>query len=137
MVAQRSTAPGIDMTPMIDIVFNLLLFFLLSSSYVQHSSLEVKLPESTTSKELEGEAVVVDVTRDDRIFFNGKALDFEGLRAAMSTAYPEPGSDKPLLIRADAQALHGRVIAILDIARERKVKALNIATMPDAAAGER
>jgi biopolymer transport protein ExbD len=139
MVGQKS-GPVIDMTPMIDIVFNLLLFFLLSSSYVQHSSLEVKLPQSTQSRELEGEAVVVDLTRDDRIFFNGKLVTLDELRAAMVTAYPEPGSDKPLLIRADAQAMHGRVIAILDIARAQKVKALNIATMPagpaEAAAGE-
>lgn len=131
MVAQKS-ASTIDMTPMIDIVFNLLLFFILSSSYVQHSSLEVKLPDSTTSAAVQGEAVVVDLTSEDKIFFNRKEVDLEGLRAAMAEAYADTSTDRPLLVRADAQAMHGKVVAILDIARQQKVKALNIATIPTA-----
>jgi biopolymer transport protein ExbD len=128
--AQQGLKPGSDMTPMIDIVFNLLLFFLLSSSYVQHTALEVRLPEATSAPSIEGEAVVVELTRDDRLFFQSKEVTLEELRAGMREAYPEKGSTRPLLIRADAQAFHGRVVALLDIARDLGVSSLNVATIP-------
>lgn len=130
MVGGKPT-PGIDMTPMIDIIFNLLLFFLLSSSFVEHTSMEVKLPRASTSQSFEGEAVVVELTRDDRLFLQGTPVTLEELKARMKELYTTPDDPKPLLVRADAQALHGRVVAILDIARAVGVKALNVATVPE------
>lgn len=115
---------------MIDIVFNLLLFFLLSSSYVQHSAMEVNLPEASNTPALEGEAVVVDITRDDRFFLQGKEVTLDELKAGISSQYTSPSTDKPLLIRADAKAFHGRVVALLDLARGLGVKSLNVATVP-------
>lgn len=130
-VVSSKASPTIDMTPMIDIVFNLLLFFILSSSFVEHTSMEVKLPRASTSQAFEGEAVVVELTRDDHLFLQGKEVSVDDLRTTMHQLYQDPENGKPLLVRADAQALHGRVVAILDIAREVGVKALNVATLPE------
>lgn len=133
-IVAAKPAPGIDMTPMIDIVFNLLLFFLLSSSFVEHTSMEVKLPRASTSQSFEGEAVVVELTRDDQLFLQGKAVSLDELRNRMKELYANPEEPRPLLVRADAQALHGRVVAVLDIARTVGVKALNVATLPEGGA---
>ncbi len=132
-----SDRPTIDMTPMIDIVFNLLLFFLLSSSFVQHTSLEVKLPQASTSVSFEGEAVVVELTRDDRIFVQGKEVSLPDLPGRLKELYPDPESGKPLLIRADEHVFHGRVVTLLDIARSVGVSQLNVATIPSKTGNER
>lgn len=128
----------IDMTPIIDIVFNLLLFFLLSSSYVQHTAIDVKLPESTTGEKMESEPVIIEITRDERIFIDGEATNFEGLRLSLGEKYADAVEEpRPLLIRADAYAYHGRIVTVLDLARELGITALNIETLPsERAVGE-
>lgn len=124
---------SVDMTPMIDIVFNLLLFFLCSSSYVQHATIEIKLPEASNTVEMQGQPVTVDLTRTDVISVNGKRVNsIEELTDTLKAAYPpDSKKEKPLLIRADAFAFHGRVIAILDIARGIGVRTLNVETIPE------
>ncbi|RMH55347.1 MAG: biopolymer transporter ExbD [Candidatus Hydrogenedentota bacterium] len=122
-----------DMTPIIDIVFNLLLFFLLSSSYVQHSALDVKLPKAATSEGVEGEVVIVELNRQDQIFLQGKPVEgLEDLEKRLGAIYSNAGAEekKPLLIRADEFVYHGRVVSVLDIARKVGVQSLNVATVP-------
>lgn len=128
--AQQGLKPGSDMTPMIDIIFNLLLFFILSSSYVQNTALEIRLPETTSAANFEGEAIVVELRQDESLLFQSKQVTFDELRQEMRAVYPEPGSTRPLLIRADLNAKHGHVVAILDLAREFGVSSLNVATIP-------
>lgn len=125
----NSPKAPIDMTPMIDIVFNLLLFFVLSSSYVQHTSMEVKLPQASTSAAIEGDIVVIELTRDERIFLQGKEVFLSEIEAKLREYYPEPNLPKPLLIRADEYARHGSVIALLDISRRVGITSLNVATI--------
>lgn len=126
---QAPSTSSIDMTPMIDIVFNLLLFFLLSTSYVQHSSLEVKIPYASTATAVENQVIVVDLTRDDRLFLQGEEMTLEALRAELTKLY-EKDKSRALLIRADEDAVHGHVVALLDLSREVGVTELNIATVP-------
>lgn len=128
----QSSTPNIDMTPMIDIVFNLLLFFLLSSSYVQHTTIDVRLPVAKTSKPVESEIVLLELHRDERMMLQGEPIVFDELAAKLAALYPAEQLDKPLLVRADAQSYHGHVVAILDAAREIGVKSLNIETLPPA-----
>lgn len=126
------------MTPMIDIVFNLLLFFLLSTSYIQHSAMEVQLPKATTATNIENQVVVVELTAKDNIFLDGKEMlpaaagetGLDTLKAELTKIYTSPDVQRPLLIRADEDAVHGHVVALMDIARELGVKSLNIATLP-------
>ena len=127
--AAYSQRAPIDMTPMLDIVFNLLLFFLLSSSFVQHTSIEVKLPKTASSTPVEGEVVVIELTSSERIFLQGKELSLQDLPSKLKELYSGSDLQRPLLIRADEHAYHGGVVALLDIAREVGVTSLNVATM--------
>lgn len=125
----------IDMTPMIDIVFNLLLFFLLSTSYVQHSAIQIALPIASTAKAMENEVVVLDLTEDQRIYLN--EIKIEGmdiLRVEMGRIYSDSEAleRRPLLVRADAQARHEHVVALLDFVRDIGVKSYFVATLPSA-----
>ncbi|MBL4889544.1 MAG: biopolymer transporter ExbD [Candidatus Lindowbacteria bacterium] len=121
---------NVDMTPIIDIVFNLLLFFLLSSSYVQHEVIDIKLPEATSSKTAEAELNMIEIRKDQTIFIQGDEVAFEDLRPALARLYPKEDLAKPLLVRADELAYHGHVVAILDAARDLGVAQLNIETLP-------
>lgn len=124
-----ANTPAMDMTPMIDIIFNLLLFFILSTSYIQHSAMEVSLPQATTATVLENQVVVVDLTRDDRIYLQGEEMTLDHLKTELEKIYSADIS-RPLLVRADQDAIHGHVVAILDLSRKIGIKTLNIATLP-------
>lgn len=123
-----------DMTPMIDIIFNLLLFFILSSSYVQHTAIEIKVPSASSGTSVEGDMVAVELTKDDRLFLGGKEIVFDELEPKLRELYPA-GSDttvvKPMLVRADAMAYHSRVVAILDVAKKVGVRALAVETVAE------
>lgn len=119
-----------NMTAMVDVMFNLLLFTLLSTSYIQHSAMEIQLPKATTGEGLQNQAVVVELTANDKIFLEGKEMGLEDLRTELGKIYASSEAQRPFLIRADEESAHGHVVALMDIARELGIKSLNIATLP-------
>ncbi len=116
-------------TPLVDVVFNLLLFFMLSSSFIVHSGIKIKLPEASI-KETEREAKLnVTITRDNRIFLNERRVNLKTLPQTMK-GFITTGKEEILFIKADANVRHGLVVEVMDIAKRAGVERLAIATEP-------
>lgn len=118
---------GLDMTPFVDIIFNLLLFFLLSTSYVQHTAMELSLPGSSQSRGVEGVAIEVTLMSDQRIFLYDKPIALADLPAALA-AEKEKGRTV-FLLKGDKSAYHGHAIEILDIAKSVGLEDIRVATI--------
>ena len=114
-----------DMVPFIDIVFNLLIFFLLTSSYVFQPGIKINLPKAVTSEVLKEEPLVITVTSEDAIYLNDKIATVKELISKLNKVSKEKGT---LLIKADKKASVGRVVEIWDMCREAGVPQVNIAT---------
>jgi len=100
--------------PLVDVVFLLLIFFVLSSSFVQVSAISIKLP-SIKGQLTSAEKLVVTIDEDNRYYFNDQVMDLETLReqlAKISTKY-KIGS---IIVRADKDAPHGVVTKVLALA---------------------
>ena len=116
-------------TPLVDVVFNLLLFFMLSSSFIVHPGIKIKLP-TATSKETERETKLnITITRDNRIFLNEKRVSINNLSQAIGD-FVAAGREEILFIKADADVRHGLVVEVMDIAKSSGVERLAIATQP-------
>ena len=113
------------MTPLIDTVFNLLIFFLLTSSYVFQPGIKINLPKAVTSEVLKEEPLVITVTSEDAIYLNDKIATVQELISKLKKISKEKGT---LLIKADKKASVGRVVEIWDMCREAGVPQVNIAT---------
>ncbi len=115
----------IDIAPLIDVIFQLLIFFMLSSSFTFQSGISVKLPKAVTSDIIKEENMVVTITSENIIYFNGAITTLKELKQRLG----QPNvKDRPLLIKADRRASVGRIVDIWDLCRNLGIERINIAT---------
>ncbi len=115
----------LDITPLIDVVFLLLIFFMLTSSFIFQPGIRVNLPKAVTSEILQKELLVVVITEGNEIFISERPITRDELVSRVTLAARDGQS---LLIKADKQADLGKVIEIWDICRQFDVKRISIAT---------
>lgn len=115
----------IDIAPLIDVIFQLLIFFMLSSSFTFQSGINVKLPKAVTSDVITEENFVVTITSENVTYLNGAVITLKELKERLS----QPGiKERPLLIKADRRASVGRIVDVWDLCRELGIERINIAT---------
>lgn len=128
---RRSRKPAINITPLIDVVFLLLIFFMVSSTFRQTPGIAVALPEAQTAEALtEDRPREVTVRADGTIHYDQRPVDRDGLRDALRelmAAEPEVG----LVLRADKAAPFQAGLLVMDVAREVGFDRLEIPTRPD------
>ncbi|MEZ4655852.1 MAG: biopolymer transporter ExbD [Candidatus Eisenbacteria bacterium] len=117
----------LESTAMSDIIFNLLIFFLLSSSFVVQSGIQVDLPQVVAPVQLELKKVVVTLKADGTVFVNDQQVEWKDLRTHLGEAI-EAAPDKQVVIRGDDKAALGRAVEIWDTARELGATGLAVAT---------
>lgn len=115
---------AIDIAPLIDVVFQLLIFFMLTSSFIFQPGIKIKLPKAVTSEVIREEALVVVITADNQIFLKKKPVTLQQLKSKLKLQR----KDRPLLIKADKKASLGTVVDVWDICREVNINQINIAT---------
>jgi len=115
----------IDIAPLIDVIFQLLIFFMLSSSFTFQSGINVKLPKAVTSDVIKAENFIIAITSENVLYLNGAITTMKELTAQLNK--PE-SKDKPLLIKADRRASFGRIVDVWDLCRNLGIERINIAT---------
>ncbi|MCC6746267.1 MAG: biopolymer transporter ExbD [Deltaproteobacteria bacterium] len=118
----------LDITPLIDCIFQLLIFFLLTASFVATPNVGVELPKSSATATSSPERdVVVVVTREGAIQFDGKTVSASDLVGALKKSFAQrPGAR--VLIQADRLSYHGQVVKVMDAAKAVGYKRLGVAT---------
>lgn len=121
--------PSINITPLIDVMFLLLIFFMVSSTFREQVGIEITLPgaETATAQEVEAYEIIVD--RDGQIYFGDEPVDDAGLRSALARVLKEEPAAR-LVLRADREADFGRALRAMDIARDVGGERLIIPTAP-------
>lgn len=115
----------IDIAPLIDIVFQLLIFFMLTSSFIIQPGIKVNLPKAVTSEIVKYENIEIMVTSENVTYFNGKVVTSQELKKLLKQA---AGRNQSILIKSDRRASLGRVVEIWDMARDLSITQINIAT---------
>ena len=111
--------------PLIDVMFNLLIFFMLTSNFVVQSGIRVHLPNAISSEVIRSENLVVTLTGQDLLFLNDKPITINVLMEKIREAAQDK---KTLLLKADTNASLGRVVEIWDLCRQYGIPQINIAT---------
>ncbi len=118
----------IEAAPMVDVVFLLLIFFILSSSFVLQPGIEVNLPPSQVKTPGAFQGLVVTVTRGDILFFNEERTTLDRLRSSLRQAKLRRAGSQQLVVKADRDVPHGTVVEIMSMAIEAGITSINIAT---------
>lgn len=132
---RRPSDPEVNLVSLIDVVFLLLLFFLLSTTFNQQSSIHISLPKSSAQQEQVPEKqVMLSIDAAGEYYVNGQHVvnrQVETLKRALSSVI---GSEKnpPLIISADAKTPHQAVVTAMDAARQAGLVHLSISTQQTA-----
>jgi biopolymer transport protein ExbD len=134
--------PEINVISLVDVLLVLVLFFMVSTSFLRETEISLQLPEATTTEsraEAPREALEVMITQTGSYLVNGRELvnsERRTLRAAIERLAGEQ-RDQPVFIRADAAATHQAVVTAMDVAGQLGFVRINIATVTPADAKAR
>ncbi len=135
---RRSEEPELNLTSLIDVVLLLLIFFMLSTRFIDEGRIQMRLPEAGAEPQAtEASSLEIEVTAQGRYRVNGRTVaddDPASLAAALRRA---AGSDRstPVTIRADGRATHQSVVTAMDVAGRAGFRQINIATVHDGQEG--
>jgi len=115
----------LDIAPLIDIVFLLLIFFMLTSSFIFQPGIKINLPKAITSEVIHEKSLIILVTANNYIYLNDRVITMSELSSRLRIAAKE---NKPLLIKADRRASLGKVVEVWDMCRDEGISQINIAT---------
>jgi len=136
---QRRDEVGVNLTPLIDIVFLLLIFFMVSTTFTRETQLSIDLPEASGQpQEASDDRIEILIDEGGSYRVNGQALVDARLRTLQAAIYKISAGDTtlPMVITADAQAAHESVVRAMDAAGQMGFVHLSITTrQPDEGAG--
>jgi len=121
---------NVDMTPMIDIVFQLILFFLVSTTFAILPGIKLNLPTSRTSEGTSIQGITISAGADGSLFFNEKEILIEelGEELVMFDTGDTKKVDFPVSLEADSEVTNGTIVGIFDVIRESGYSIINLRT---------
>jgi biopolymer transport protein ExbD len=124
--AAESEEHGIDLAPMLDFMINLLIFFIITTSFVKQAGVVVFKPEATTAFNRESGNIMIAIRQNGEIWMDRKQVSLQQVRAMIERLHVERPDDTAVII-ADKQSQAGVVAAVMDEIRIGGIKTVSIA----------
>jgi len=126
--SQQVEAEGeIDITPMLDVVFIMLIFFIVTASFVKESGIEVNRPDASTAQAKPRANILIAINASDEIWINKRRVDESQVRANIERLHAE-NPQGTVVIQADEEAKTRKLVAVMDAARQAGVYDVSLAT---------
>jgi biopolymer transport protein ExbD len=125
----QERAPGIDMAPLIDMVFILLIFFIVTTAFVRETGVEVDKPEATTAVRLEDDLILLAITPSGEVWYDHNNIGIAGVRSTVAALLLS--KDRPVVIQADRRATTDLLVRVMDQAKLAGATSLSIATVQE------
>jgi len=129
----RRTAAAINIAPLVDVIFLLVIFFAVSTTFLESSGLKLELPQTRSTAKQELKDLTVALDADGRLSFEGKIVEPAELKERLKALLVE-SDDKLVVLRADRSTAHGDVVKVMDLIRDAGASGLTVAART--AAGE-
>ncbi len=129
--AQRYRETDVNITPLIDVVFLLLIFFMVSTTFEQESELKLVLPEASEQQlQAREDLILVHIDTNEQVYIGAEPLAGAGVAAISAALREQAGAAgaMPVVIRADAAVSHQAVIKVMDAARQAGLVNITFAT---------
>ena len=130
LAAKEKDEATVDMTPMLDIVFIMLIFFIVTSTFVKQSGLEVNRPPAATAEDQRRVSILIAIGPGNSVWLGNKEVDIRAVRAGVEKLLAE----NPLgsvVIQSDEKAKSGILLQVMDQVRQAGAPATAIATEKD------
>ncbi len=122
---------SMDVTPLIDVVFLLLIFFMITTTFANSSGIEVDLPKANSgTNALNSQDLVVAIDNEGRIIYEHKEVSLEELQALLEQI-PKEERNQTVVVQADTVTQHGLVVQVMDAVKEVGFARLAVATQQE------
>jgi biopolymer transport protein ExbD len=121
---------NVDLVPMIDVVFQLILFFLVSTTFAVLPGITLSLPESSTAQGTQAGGITITAEADGTLWFNSSKVTFEQLDAELAgfDTGKKAKEEFPVTLEADDSVTNGTIVHIFDVIRRNGFSAVNLRT---------
>lgn len=118
---------GIDLSPLIDVVFILLIFFIVTTVFIKETGVEVQKPQAVTSEQLENELILIAITATGEVVHDNSNIGVSGVRSTVSALLL--AQERPVVIQADRVVTTDLLVRVIDEAKLGGAREVNIATV--------
>ena len=127
--ADDTSEGGIDMSPMIDCVFILLIFFIVTTTFVEETGVEVDKPQAASSVNLQKNSILLALTANGDVVYGGKNIGIQGVQPVVRRmVLKDKGDELPVIVQADTTAPSGLLVRVIDEAKLGGAKKVSVAT---------
>ena len=123
----EDSSSGIDLTPMLDVVFIMLIFFIVTASFIKETGVEVNRPDASTAEQKENVNILVAVTATNEIWIDQRRIDRRSVRSVIERMHAE-NPKGAVVIQADKASNTETVTAVIDASRAAGVYDVSLAT---------
>ncbi|MEA3328584.1 MAG: biopolymer transporter ExbD [Candidatus Omnitrophota bacterium] len=116
-----------DIAPLIDIVFLLLIFFMLTANFIMQPGIKIVLPAAKAAESQKEESIIVFISEDNEVFLDDKQIDIGELKASLEEKL-ETSRKKTVVLKADQKINLGFAVRVMDIAKQANAEGLVIST---------
>jgi biopolymer transport protein ExbD len=116
----------VNLTPMLDVVFIMLIFFIVTASFVKESGIDISRPPAATAERKERGNILVAITANDQLWMDGRQIDPRSLRANIERLHAE-NPEGSVVIQADRLSKNGLLVQVMDAARQAGVTTVSLA----------
>ena len=120
----------LNLTSLIDVLFLLLIFFMVSTTFLSQPAINLELPEAEHSDVVRQSPIVVHVDQLGRVFLNDDPMELPLLEEALTRRVRE-STEKSVVLKADSRVSHGAVVQVLDIIKASGAEKLVVSTEPE------
>ena len=124
---EEESSEGINISPLIDIVFILLLFFIVTSVFVQETGIEIERPQSSQAVTLDRESIYVAVSADLKVFYGGSEIGLQGIVPTIERL--SPADDQQVIVQVDGRVPTQFLIEVIDEVKLAGIDTVNVATL--------
>ncbi|OHB73426.1 MAG: hypothetical protein A2W17_11730 [Planctomycetes bacterium RBG_16_41_13] len=121
----------INLTPLVDMLFIILLFFLVTSTFIDQPNIQLELPTTKHTPTSKVDEQVLTISRDGRLFFQNEPVERKELIQVLKKAFSQQ-TEKTLVLRADKNVPYGLVVDVMDAAKGAGLKKIIAPTIVDA-----
>ncbi len=125
-LAQNNEDTGVDLTPMLDVVFIMLIFFIVTTSFVKEAGIEVSRPSAATAEKKDKASIFVGISESGDIWIDKRKIDIRSVRANIERLHAET-PEGSIVVQADKASKTGTLVRVMDQIRAAGVTAISVA----------
>jgi biopolymer transport protein ExbD len=127
---QEEEENEINLTPMLDVVFIMLIFFIVTATFIKEAGIQVERPDTVTAESQDDASILIAISPNDEIWIDRQKRDPRAVRSLLERLHAENPKGS-IVIQADEESTHATLVTVMDAAKAAGVKNVSIATDND------